>query len=73
MEEAVSSLGLSRKTLNIMHSKATARVINNQKLSIPFQYCKGVRQGFNLSPLPFCLYIGDLESNLISNHYLQMI
>ena len=56
--------------MNILQSicaKATSSVAANNKLSSPFPCLKGVRQGCNLSPLLFSLYISDLESYLATN------
>ena len=53
--------------LQHMYSKAAAKVICSNRLSYTFQYNEGVRQGCNLSPLLFCVYISDLENHLTVN------
>lgn len=47
-----------------MYKKANARVIINNKFSHLFHCWKGVRQGCNLSPILFNLFISDLENHL---------
>lgn len=68
--EKLAYMGVSSKMINIlqsMYGKATSRVAVNNKLSSPFPCLKGVRQGCNLSPLLFSLFISDLESHLSAN------
>ena len=63
----LSTIGLSRKMLNIlrnMYAKAAARVAINNNLSTPFQSSRGVRQGCNLSPIVFSLFLSDLDNHL---------
>ena len=56
-----------------VYFKATVRVTTNNKLYlIPSNIARG-KEGCNLNPLLFHLYISDLESHLITNRYLQMI
>ena len=66
----LAGMGVSTKILNLlqsMYGKASCRVTANNTLSSSFPCRKGVRQGCNLSPLLFCLYISDLESYLEIN------
>ena len=66
----LASMGLSTKMLNIlrsMYGKATSTVSANNAHSASFPCRKGVRQGCNLSPLLFSLFINDLETYLTSN------
>jgi len=66
----LADMGVSTKILNIlqsMYGKASCRVTANNVLSSSFPCRKGVRQGCNLSPLLFSLYISDLESYLATN------
>ena len=51
----------------IMYTSASSRVAVKNKLSSLFSCSKGVRQGCNLSPLLFSLFISDIESHLSSN------
>ena len=53
-----------------MYSKANSCVRVNGNTSQFFSCNKGVRQGCNLSPLLFCLFISDLESSLLNNGVL---
>ena len=64
-------MGLSGRMLKIlqsMYGKATSRVVANGTMSPTFHCSKGVRQGCNLSPLLFSLFISDLESHLSANN-----
>ena len=64
-------MGLSGRMLKIlqsMYGKATSRVVANGTMSPTFHCSKGVRQGCNLSPLLFSLFISDLESYLTTNN-----
>ena len=66
----LASMGLSTKMLNIlqnMYGKATSKESANNTYSAFFPCCKGVRQGCNLSPLLFSLFINDLETYLTFN------
>ena len=68
--EKLTSMGMSSKLLSIlqaMYANATSRVVVNSKFSSAFPCMKGVRQGCNLSPLLFSLFISDLESYLLTN------
>ena len=47
-----------------MYSNAISMVEINSEISSSFPCTKGVRQGCNLSPLLFSLYIADLEKQL---------
>ena len=67
----LASMGLSGRMLKIlqsMYGKATSRVVANGTMSPTFHCSKGVRQGCNLSPLLFSLFISDLESHLSANN-----
>ena len=50
-----------------MYLKATSRVKGNGALTNPFSCDIGVRQGCNLSPLLFILFVSDLETHLKTN------
>lgn len=59
--------GINGKFLRIiqnMYSSIKSCVARNNKQSTYFQCCEGVRQGENLSPMLFALYLNDLESYL---------
>ena len=63
--------GVSTKILNLLQSmyrNASCRVTASNTLSSSFPCRKGVKQGCNLSPLLFSLYISDLESYLEANN-----
>lgn len=66
------SNGISGKILKIIHnlySKAKSCVKHsNGNLSKFFPSLSGVRQGDNLSPLLFALYLNDLENDLCQNY-----
>ena len=67
----LSSYGLSSTMLNIlqsMYGQASSRVTLNSDTSEEFLYRKGVRQGSNLSPRLFSLFIHDLEKYLVENN-----
>ena len=67
----LASYGLSSTMLNIlqsMYGQASSRVTLNSDTSEEFLYRKGVRQGCNLSPLLFSLFIHDLEKYLVENN-----
>ena len=49
-----------------MNIKSSVKL--NQKTSDTFICTKGVRQGENLSPLLFALYVNDIEDSLIENN-----
>lgn len=51
-----------------MYSNIKSCVKVNQKLSDTFVCMKGVRQGENLSPLLFALYVNDIEDSLLENN-----
>ena len=63
------SIGLSNQIIAILqYIKATARVkINSSQATGVFKCQKGVRQGSNLSPLLFNLFISGLEVELAKN------
>ena len=66
----LARMGLSNKILHIlqdMYLKATSRVKVNGALTNPFSCDIGVRQGCNLSPLLFILFVSDLETHLKTN------
>ena len=54
--------------LRSMYGQASSRVTLNSDTSEEFLYRKGVRQGCNLSPLLFSLFIHDLERYLVENN-----
>ena len=64
-------LGISEQLLEIlqsMYSTATSSVkLSTYEVTHQFPCKKGVRQGGNLSPLLFSLFISDLEKELIRN------
>ena len=63
----LASIGISSKILTLlqsMYSNAISMVEINSEISSSFPCTKGVRQGCNLSPLLFSLYIADLEKQL---------
>ena len=67
----LTSYGLSSTMLNIlqsMYNQASSRVTLNSETSDEFLYRKGVRQGCNLSPLLFSVFINDLEKYLLENN-----
>ena len=69
----LANFGLSSHILSLlqdMYSKANSCVRVNGNTSQFFSCNKGVRQGCNLSPLLFCLFISDLESSLLNNGVL---
>ena len=50
-----------------MYNSIKSRVSTNEVMSAFFPCCKGVRQGENLSPLLFSLYLNDLEHFFLVN------
>lgn len=70
--EKLVQLGISQQTLKIlqsMYSNATSRVkLPNNQVTDQFHCEVGVRQGCNLSPLLFSLFISGLESDLAKNN-----
>ena len=50
-----------------MYNSIKSRVSTNEGMSAFFPCCKGVRQGENLSPLLFSLYLNDLEHFFLVN------
>ena len=66
----LASLGMSQRMLNMlqnMYVKASSKVVIENSQSHVFRCKKGVRQGCNLSPLLFCLFLSDLEHHLTTN------
>ena len=60
--------GTFLRVVKKLYENAKACVRNNQReLSNHFPCKTGVRQGDNLSPLLFALYVNDLENNLKEN------
>lgn len=51
-----------------MYNNAKSRVIFNNQVSDEFKCTVGVRQGENLSPLLFAIYLNDFE-RFLSKHY----
>jgi hypothetical protein len=70
---------ISGKCLNViiyMYNGCKSRICHNHRLSDIFPCQNGVRQGVNLSPLLFALYLNDLENfpirqNVIGLRYLS--
>ena len=50
-----------------MYNNIKSRVVTPDGNSAFFPCCKGVRQGENLSPILFSLYLNDLENYLMTN------
>ena len=62
--------GIGGKFLNVivnMYKGITSSITANGSKSESFAIHQGVRQGENLSPLLFALYVNDLENYLITN------
>ena len=53
--------------LQSIYKNANSKVYCNSLFSVPFPHAKCVRQGCNLSPLPFSLFMNDLEGSLKSH------
>ena len=69
--EKLASIGISSKMLSIlqsMYAQATSRLCANHEESEIFACRRGVRQGCNLSPLLFSLFINDLDQFLTDNN-----
>ncbi len=63
------SVGIEGKFLNViksMYSQMKSCVLNSQKSDFLITN-KGVRQGENLSPLLFALFVNDIEDHLLAN------
>ena len=61
---------INGKCLNLiknMYNNIKSRIVTPDGNSVFFPCCKGVRQGENLSPILFSLYLNDLENYLMSN------
>ena len=61
------SLNINGQILDViknLYSSAKCYVKINGKLSNVFKSVTGVRQGYNLSPLLFSIYLSNLESFL---------
>ena len=59
----MSKIGIGGKTLELIkdiYRKTKCAVKSKNKLTYFFDYQKGVRQGFPLSPLLFNIYVNDL-------------
>ena len=66
----LAHIGLSSKILHMLQSiykNANSQVYSNNVFSESFPHSKGVRQGCNLSPLLFTLFMNDLEGFLKSH------
>ena len=50
-----------------MYSNIKSRITSQEGTSAFFPCCKGVRQGENLSPILFSLFLNDLEHYLMTN------
>ena len=69
--QKLARLGVSNKFLRLlqsMYGDASSAVSLNDQISPVFPCKRGVRQGCNLSPLLFCIFIADLEQTLKSKH-----
>ena len=63
----LSDSGISNELLHLlqsMYGNASSALLLNGRISPVFPCKRGVRQGRNLSPLLFCLYVADLEQTL---------
>ena len=66
----VGNFGINGKCLNLiknMYNNIKSRIITPEGNSAFFPCCKGVRQGENLSPILFSLFLNDLEHYLMAN------
>ena len=69
--EKLATVGLSTKILAIlqsMYGQASSKICVNHEESNPFACRRGIRQGCNLSPLLFSLFINDLDQFLKDNN-----
>ena len=65
--QKLADSGISNKLLHLlqsMYGNASSALLLNGHISPVFPCKRGVRQGCNLSPLLFCLYVADLEQTL---------
>ena len=56
-----------------MYQNIKSRIVYNGKISNDFDCNNGVRQGKNLSPFLFSLYLNDLEQFLDENNAIGLI
>ena len=69
--ERLATAGLSSKILTIlqsMYAQASSRICVNHEESKSFAFRRGIRQGCNLSPILFSLFINDLDQFLTDNN-----
>ena len=68
----MTKANISTKIINLirnMYSNIKTKIFNNNEFSNSFISHSGVRQGENLSPFLFALYVNDLEDFLEENNF----